>query len=636
MDRAESMPSEARTLVAGRYELLEQLADGATGTTYRARHVLLDTLVSVTVLPAAVSEDPAQVAIVQDAVRRACRLRHDQIVPVLDFGEEATRYHVVEEFVDGALLGRLAPGDALHVARQLADALAYAHARGVVHGALTPAAVRIQRDAPPRALLGGFATAASPAPVAYSAPERLAGVRDDPRSDVFVLGLLLFEMLEGKRFLAGTDDEVRNLLLHGNGPLLPQFSSIVPSGVSGLVGRALRRSAAHRQQTMAQMQSEIGACLQRLGERRAEAAASGSAQLAVRRHPVVVDESLQPPPEEPDVAPVARTPRRRVVVAAVSAQSGIRVRTATGPSARVRAASRRRLAVAAAVLVVVAGLAAGWLTTRREPAAPEAPDAAVTRVEEPAPPTDVVALPAPEPVAPPPPVVAIAEQVPAPEEAAQPNASAEPSTMATPAPARHAAPRIVGHWPRRRDAIPVMEGAAVDFGVRANDGDADGPLAYAWFVDGQRAGRRPSFRYAAPPAATAGTHAVEVQVSDRAGRTTPRVSWTVAVTPRMREADVRDWLDRLASAWERRDIPTLRLYGVVTGDDDVAAMRKRLPHEENHHVAVGVETIEIDGQYASVAFTLAELDARGRLVSSQSESYELEKQGSGFVGLRAR
>jgi len=104
----------------------------------------------------------------------------------------------------------------------------------------------------------------------------------------------------------------------------------------------------------------------------------------------------------------------------------------------------------------------------------------------------------------------------------------------------------------------------------------------------------------------------------------------------MREADVREWLDRLASAWERRDIPTLRLYGLVTGDDDLAAIRKRLPRDENHHVAVGVETIETDGQYASVAFTLAELDARGRLVSSQRESYELEKQGSGFVGLRVR
>src|SRR5262249_8017444 len=251
----------------------------------------------------------------------------------------------------------------------------------------------------------------------YAAPEQLAGVRDDPRSDVFALGLLLFELLEGKRFLAGTDDEVRNLLLHGTGPLVPQFSSIVPSGVSGLVGRALRRSAVHRQQTMAQMQSEIDTCLQRLGERRAEA--TGSAPLSVRRHPVIVDESLETPAEEADAAPVARNPRRRVRVAPVGAQSGIRVRTAARRSARVWPPSRRPLAVGGAVLVVAAGLVAGWLTTRSEPAAPEARDAVFAHAEQPPPPTDAVALPAPEPVAPvaadePPPDVTIAEQAPKP------------------------------------------------------------------------------------------------------------------------------------------------------------------------------------------------------------------------------
>src|SRR5207244_6359997 len=118
----------------------------------------------------------------------------------------------------------------------------------------------------------GFATAASAAArVPYSAPERLAGTTDDARSDVFALGLLLFEMLEGKRFFTGSDEEIRDILLHGDGRLLPQFSRIVPSGVSAVLGRALRRSPAHRQQSMAQVRSEIDACLRRLGERSAEA-----------------------------------------------------------------------------------------------------------------------------------------------------------------------------------------------------------------------------------------------------------------------------------------------------------------------------------------------------------------------------
>src|SRR5207253_953334 len=90
------------------------------------------------------------------------------------------------------------------------------------------------------------------------------------------------------------------------------------------------------------------------------------------------------------------------------------------------------------------------------------------------------------------------------------------------------------------------------------DQGPDAALAYTWFVDGRRAGRQPTFRFVAPPAATAATHAVEVQVSGGARSSAPRVSWTVAVTPRMREADVREWLDRLASACARASPLKLR------------------------------------------------------------------------------
>src|SRR5947207_13463888 len=358
-ERVEATARERHTLVAGRYEVLEELGDGAAGTTYKVRHALLDTLLCVTVLPAALTDDPRQLALVQDAVRQAFGLRHEHIVPVLDFGEEAKRYYLVEAFVDAEPLDRvlrdgkpLAPTDALHVARQLADALAYAHERGVVHGGLTPATVRIHREAPPRALLSGFVTAAAAARVPYSAPEQLAGTRDDARSDVFALGLLLFEMLEGKRFFRGSDEETRDVLLHGGGPLLPQFSCIAPSGVSGLVGRALRRSPAHRQQSMAQVRSEIDACLRRLGERSAEAKPLGSVTIAVRRHPVlVVDEALEQPAEDQRALPTSdrpatRPPRRVAVrVEPASREPGIPDRVLVRATGRATA-SRRRLPIA--------------------------------------------------------------------------------------------------------------------------------------------------------------------------------------------------------------------------------------------------------------------------------------------------
>ena len=669
--RFEAMTKESHTVIAGKYEVLEELGDGAAGTAYRVRHALLDTLLSVTVLPAALTDDPRQLALVQDAVRQAFGLRHDHIVPVLDFGEEGERYYLVEAFVDAEPLDRvlrdgkpLAPSYALHVARQLADALAYAHERGVVHGALTPATVRFHREAPPRALLSGFATAAAAARVPYSAPERLAGTRDDPRSDVFALGLLLFEMLEGRRFFPGSDEETRDVLLHGDGPLLPQFSCIAPSGVSGLVGRALRRSPAHRQQSMAQVRSEIDACLRRLGERSGQVKAPRGGDLPVRRHPVlVVDEALEQPAEDQGALPPAAgtsetrplgARRRRVAVKVEPAPPAPAVPgRVLARASGVPAASRCRLSIAGVIVIAAVGLAASWPILRSitvAPAAPEgASDAASRPVEQPAPApgpaTEAAALPRPEPVAPvadeeapaPPAPAAVLDRVAPAEEASQPNAPAGETVASTkPEPVPHVAPRIVSHSPRRRDALRVTEGTALDFNVRASAEDPDAALAYVWFVDGRRVGRQRRFRFVTPPAATATTHAVGVEVSDDAGLKAPRLSWTVDVAPRMREVDVRGWLERLASAWERRDLATLQLYRIVTSEEDADAIRKRLPRAKDHQVSIGVERIRTRAQYATVAFALAEFDARGKLVSSQRESYELEKQASGFVGLRAR
>src|SRR5207249_1695241 len=646
MDR----PSERRSHpIAGKYEVLEKLGDGATGTTYKVRHTLVDTVLSVTVLPATPTDDPGQLARVEDAVRQAFRLRHEHIVPVLDFGEEAEGYYLVEAFVDAEPLDRmlrergpLAPAAALPAARQLADALAYAHERGVVHGTLAPGTVRVQLEAPPRAMLSGFVTAAPAALVPYSAPERLAGGAVDPRSDVFALGLLVFEMLEGKRFLTGSDEEVRSLLLHGDGPFLPQFSSIVPSGVSGLVGRALRRAPAHRQQSMAQARSEIEACLRRLGERSAGAKAPVSGDRPVRRHLVmVVDEALEepaPPPAETADAPETR-PRRRVAVKVEPATPEPRI-----PARAMRAPSpsRRRIPIAAMMLIGAVGLAGSWAVLRILAPAPGRVSHAASTPADPSPADAASAPPATRAALEPASTGPADDEEPPAAPAAVPDriASAQAAAGAgdaieKPRPARPAAPRIVSRWPRQRDAISVTEGAAVEFGVRAADQDPDGGLAYAWFMDGRSVGRRPTWRFVAPPAATATTHTVAVRVSSTAGWTAPRVWWTVGVTPRMREVDVRDWLDRLASAWERKDVATLRLYRIVTSDEEAETIRKRLPRGKNHHVAIGIEKLRTQAQYATVAFSLAEFDARGKLVSSARESYALEKQASGFVALRA-
>jgi len=645
-------------LIAGKYELLDEIGQRGAGISYRARDTKLDAMVVVTLLPAQLSEE--QVARAENLAQRARELRHEHIAQVLDFGRDGDRHHVVEAFLEAEPLDRVlrdgkgvSPADALHIARQLADALAYAHERGVVHGGLTPASVQIEHLVPLRAVVSGFVAAAvspgrdmPPAVLRYSAPERIQPPQDgaelDPRIDVFALGLLIYEMFEGKPFVAATEPAaIVELLLHGRSPLLPQFSRIVPSGTSALVARAIRRVPAERQQGMAQVRRDIDGCLGRLERARNDST-------------VVLDEALT---GSPDAGPETEAPEgpvretRRRVAAAREAAPGKTTREATVarraavPTRGKAHAQRGKIPIAAGGLVAVGLLAAlGSLLLRPGRTRPIAADESLAhsrgRVE--------AAIPVPSPVADldesaGPGTASAAEKL-VPDAhpirafadaSMRPGLSAARAATPRPRPRRNAAPRIVSFQPRRRGSLSVMEGTSLLFGVRGATEEPAHRLTYTWVLDGRRISRRPSWRFVAPPAATGTAHTVQVQVTDGAGPKGPRMAWHVDVFPRMVEVNVRDWLGRLAGAWERKDIATLRLYGIVTTDAEAAALEKRLSRYDHYRVAIGNETIRKAGRYASVAFDLIELDGCGKAISSHRESLELEKYPSGFIAVRA-
>ena len=661
-----------RKLIARKYELLEEIGPGAGGSTCRVRDTVLGSNLTVTVRSEQIAGDPELLARLERRVQQACELRHQHIVQVLGLAREGKKRRVVEASVDGEPLDQvlrerraLPPMDALHIARQLADALAYAHDQGVIHGGLTPASVLIQDTVPPRAMLAAFGSAGldsgpgavPPILLPYAAPERLTGVDVDVRIDVFALGLVLFEMLEGKRFFAGADDsELTNLLRDGSGPLLPQFSSILPPGVSALVARMIRRSPAKRQQTMAQVRSEIDACLPRVpssapaartskappaspaARGRTAAPREAKKRVMVQMPAVETDEPSHEPTPDPTPDPIlvrrvltrASAPHRRTpaagvaLVAAVIVALGWPIVRSVGmaPAASARLSStpaapaRPREPVAAKPALV---------DEERHPARAEAAAAPVTLLP------DVGA--APESSVPAVADAAYAGQrddVPTPR-AAETSADLASSKLCPPP---NVAPRIVSYQPHRRDSVSVMEGAPVAFRVQATDPDVSDPVTYAWFLDGRKVGGQPSWRFVAPLVATAAAHTVEVRVSDGDGAKAPPVTWHVEVTPRMTETNVRDWLGRLAGAWERKDVSTLRIYGIVTTDAEADALRKQLARSDAYRVSIANDAIRTHGNHATVAFDRTEVDKRGRVVSSRRESYELEKQPNGFIGLR--
>jgi serine/threonine protein kinase len=656
-------------VVAGKYEVIEELGASTAGTVFTVRHMLLDSICTLTLLPEGLSGDAERLARIQDALRRGCQLRHDHIAPLLDLGQESGRYHLIEAAVDGDPLdqliratGPLTAAEALPLARQLADALAHAHERGLLHDALTPSRVVVQRGTPLRAVLRGFGTSAladAPA-LAYAAPERLAGEPASPQSDVFALGLLLFEMLEGRPFLAGDAAAIRSRLIGSDEPLLPKFSRIAPAGVAGLVARALRRAPRARQQGMVELRNEIDGCLRRLGQARLEAKDKRPIEArAPRKVVMVVDDALlddggtetmasagmaeeapEPTPrggESAEAAP-ARGHRRATA-------TGAPARAETAVAARVFAAGRSTpgaragVPVAGKVLIGAVVLALAWPMLRSigvvpartvppvEPARPP-----VVEVQ----PTPLVPVLGPPLAAPaavePPQVAAPRVEVAEPSPATAPIATATVAATAAPA-ARNVAPRIVSQRPQSRGPIAVMETRSVDFAVSATDKNPDDRIVYTWFLDGKRVARGASWRLATTPGSAGTTRTVEVQAADRAGAKA-RVTWKVQVTARMTDVNVREWLGRVATAWERNDVAMLRLYGIETPAPKKAGLLGWL--SGRRRVSISNEAIRTDGRYASVAFDVSEVDRRGTVLSTRREAFELEKQPNGFVGLRAR
>src|SRR5215470_659675 len=201
-------------MLAGRYRIVSLIGKGGMGEVYKAEDLKLNQTVALKFLPSAVALDGGMLARFHNEVRIARRVAHPNVCRVYDIGEVEGRHFLSMEFIDGedlsALLkkvGRL-PGDkAVEIARRLCAGLAAAHDDGVLHRDLKPANVMIDERGRPRITDFGLAVvskelrgeevmAGTPA---YMAPEQLTGKEVTQRSDIYALGLVLYELFTGKR-----------------------------------------------------------------------------------------------------------------------------------------------------------------------------------------------------------------------------------------------------------------------------------------------------------------------------------------------------------------------------------------------------------------------------------------------------
>ena len=250
-------------IVAGRYRLVALLGRGGMGEVYRAEDLTLDQPVALKFLPEGAASDPSSLAQFHNELRTARQVSHKNVCRLYDLGEADGRRFLTMEYVDGEDLaslirriGRIQQDKAIDIARQLCAGLAAAHERGVLHRDLKPANVMLDGEGNVRVTDFGLALRQTSGPAdadevragtpQYMAPEQLAGDRATIQSDLYALGLVLFELFTGRRvFEAKTLHELQQL--HESGVTTP--SSLVRDldpAVERIIMRCLERDPDRR------------------------------------------------------------------------------------------------------------------------------------------------------------------------------------------------------------------------------------------------------------------------------------------------------------------------------------------------------------------------------------------------------
>jgi serine/threonine-protein kinase len=276
------------TVLSGRYKLEAKLGSGGMSTVYLANDGTLDRAVAVKVMHREMSEQPDQLERFRQEARAVAKLSHPNVVAVIDAGEDSGHPYIVFEYVEGetlkqriARVGALDTQEALAYAIEIARGLTVAHGRNMVHRDIKPQNVLI--DAEGRAKLTDFgisrqleqdgmtATGRVLGTTDYVAPEQAMGHPVDPRSDIYSLGVVLYEMLIGQvPFHA--DSQVGVAMKHVNEELpdVQQRRPEISAAAALVVERATAKDPAERYQEVGEMIDDLSTALE------VEAARAGS------------------------------------------------------------------------------------------------------------------------------------------------------------------------------------------------------------------------------------------------------------------------------------------------------------------------------------------------------------------------
>jgi len=268
--------------IADRYEVEELVGHGGMSSVYKAKDSLLERHVALKILHEQYSSDDEFVERFKREARSVAQLQHPNIVTVIDRGEENGRQFIVFEYIDGENLkehvvrkGRLEVPDALEIAMEVARGLAFAHEQGLIHRDVKPQNVLLNGDGRAKVTDFGIArtldvdgmtqTGTVLGTSNYIAPEQASGGRVDAQSDVYALGVVLYELLAGEVPFPGESFiAVAMKHMHEPAPNILDVRGDVPLRVAAAVDRALDKDPEQRFPTMDAFAAELEACLAEL------------------------------------------------------------------------------------------------------------------------------------------------------------------------------------------------------------------------------------------------------------------------------------------------------------------------------------------------------------------------------------
>ncbi|HVB94638.1 MAG TPA: Stk1 family PASTA domain-containing Ser/Thr kinase [Acidimicrobiales bacterium] len=268
--------SQAPRVFSERYELNHLIARGGMAEVYRAHDRLLDRPVALKVLFPELSVDRSFVERFRREAQAAANLSHPNIVPVFDWGEDSGAYFIVMEFIDGRPLssilktaGPLSADRAADIGSHVAAALGYAHKHGVIHRDVKPGNVLITDEGQVKVTDFGIArainteesltqTGAVMGTATYFSPEQAEGIGVDPRSDIYSLGVVLFEMVTGRApFLGDTPVAVASKHVRDIPPVPREINASIPPTFEAIILKSMAKDPNFRYATAEELRADL-------------------------------------------------------------------------------------------------------------------------------------------------------------------------------------------------------------------------------------------------------------------------------------------------------------------------------------------------------------------------------------------